>query len=157
MPPRGSGEAPEVSRPYCIRLDLYPDHLPPPQPATNAERPRASANDCQTAYARTAPLWKLVSCRPAYNPGNPPVLTHVTVCTFAGLLTILGVPLSQVFTHDCLQALATSVVHPRVTSMPSNNACNTLKHFSALSCRRVILVHSDSLPSFDKTNSRGQS
>ena len=107
MPPRGRGEAPEVSRAYCFRLDLYPDRLPPSQPATNAERPRASVSDCRTVYARTVPLWKLVSCPCAYDPVGSPVLTHIIVCTFAGLLTILGVPLSRVFTRDYLQALAT--------------------------------------------------
>ena len=83
--------------------------------------------------------------------------SHLTVCTFAGLSTILDAALSCVFTHDHLQAPVISVDHPRVTSMQLNNACNILRLCSALSCRRVILEHSVSFLSLGKTNLRGQS
>ena len=96
MPPRGRGEVPEVSTAFCFRLDLHPDRLPQPQPATNVEKPRASARDCQTVYALTVPPWTLVSRCRACNPKCSPVLTYVTVCTFAGPLTILNIPLSHI-------------------------------------------------------------
>jgi hypothetical protein len=138
--------------------DLYPDRVPPSQPATNVGKPRASANDYQTVYARTVPPRMPVSRRGhAYYPRCSPVLTYVTVCTFAGLLAILDVPPSHIFTPVCLQAPATSVDHPRATSMPLNNACNISRLCSASSCRQVTLAQSASFPTSDKTNLRGRS